>query len=345
MTEPPSPLRMLLSRHTRRRAFITLLGGAAAAWPLAARAQQPDRMRRIGVLMSFAENDPEGKVRATVFERALQELGWTGGRNIRIDYRWAPSDVEQTRAAAAELLRLAPDMILAHATQATAALQRATRTVPVVFVAVSEPVAQGFIQSLAHPGGNITGFTNLEPTLGAKWLELLKEIAPRVTRVAVLYNPNTAPYATLFSRSAEVVAQKMAVELTAAPVYDPAEIESALAMLGREPGGGLIIAPDPFTSAHRELILTLAARHKLPAVYRERFFVAAGGLMSYGPDLVEQFRQAAGYIDRILRGEKPADLPVQTPTKYELVINIKTANALDLEVPPTLLARADEVIE
>ena len=307
-------------------------------------------MRWIGVLMAFAENDSEGKVRAAVFERALQELGWTSGRNIRIEYRWAPAgDVEQTRAAAAGLLKLVPDVTLAHTTLATAALQRASRTVAsrtvsVVFVEVSEPVAQGFVQSLAHPGGDITGFTNLEPTLGAKWLELLKEIAPRVTRVAVLYNPNTAPYATLFSRSAEVVAQKMAVELTAAPVYEPAEM-SALAMLGREPGGGLIIAPDPFTSAHRELILTLAARHKLPALYRERFFVAAGGLMSYGPDLVEQFRQAAGYVDRILRGEKPADLPVQAPTKYELVINSKTAKALGLEIPATVLARADEVIE
>ena len=329
-----------------RRELLAAVGGAAATWPLAAQAQQPDRMRRIGVLMAFAESDPEGKVRAAVFERALQELGWTSGRNIRIEYRWAPAgNVEQTRAAAAGLLKLVPDVTLAHTTLATAALQRASRTVSVVFVEVGEPVAQGFVQSLAHPGGDITGFTNLEPTLGAKWLELLKEIAPRVTRVAVLYNPNTAPYATLFSRSAEVVAQKMAVELTAAPVYEPAEIESALAMLGREPGGGLIIAPDPFTSAHRELILTLAARHKLPAVYRERFFVAAGGLMSYGPDLVEQFRQAAGYVDRILKGEKPADLPVQAPTKYELVTNLKTAKALGLEIPPMLLARADEVIE
>jgi putative tryptophan/tyrosine transport system substrate-binding protein len=280
-----------------------------------------------------------------VFERALQELGWTGGRNIRIDYRWAPGYVEQTRAAAAELLRLAPDMILAHATQATAALQQATRTVPVVFVAVSEPVAQGFVKSLAHPGGNITGFTNLEPTLGAKWLELLKEIAPRVTRVAVLYNPNTAPYATLFSRSAEVVAQKMAVELTAAPVHEPAEIESALAMLGREPGGGLIIAPDPFTSARRKLIFDLAARYRVPAISAFRYLSNEGGLVSYGVDVRDQFRQAAAYVDQILRGGKPADLPVQQPTKFELVINLKTAKALGLAVPSTLLARADEVIE
>jgi putative tryptophan/tyrosine transport system substrate-binding protein len=328
----------------KRRQFITMLGGAAAACPFAARAQQPDRMRRIGVLMALAENDPEGKPRATVFERALQELGWTGGRNIRIDYRWAPGDVE-TRAAAAELLRLAPDMILANATQATAALQRATRTVPVVFVAVSEPVAQGFVQSLAHPGGNITGFTNVEPTLGAKWVELLKEIAPSITRVAFLYNPNTAPYATLFSHSAEAAAQKMAMELTATPVHEPAEIESALAMLGREPGGGLIIAPDPFTSARRKLIFDLAARYRVPAISAFRYLSKEGGLVSYGVDVRDQFRQAAAYVDRILRGGKPADLPVQQPTKFELVINLKTAKALGLDVPSTLLARADEVIE
>ena len=329
----------------RRRDFIKVISGAAAAWPLAARGQQPDRVRRIGVLMGLAESDPEAKVRAAVFERALQELGWTRGRNIRIDYRWAPGDVEQTRAAAAELLRLAPDVILAHATPATAALQRATRTLPVVFVAVSEPVAQGFVQSLARPGGNITGFTNLEPTLGAKWLELLKEIAPRVTRVAVMSNPNTAPYVILFSRSVEAVAQKIAVELIAAPVHEPAEIEAVLTMLGREPGGGLILPPDPFTVAHRKLIFDLAARYRVPAINGLLYFANEGGLVSYGVDVRDQFRQAAAYVDRILRGEKPADLPVQQPTKFELVINLTTAKALGLDVPPTLLARADEVIE
>jgi putative tryptophan/tyrosine transport system substrate-binding protein len=330
----------------RRREFISLLGSGAATWPLAAQAQQPDRMRRIGVLMAFAENDPEGKVRAAVFERALQELGWTSGRNIRIDYRWVPpGDVEQTRAAAAELLKLAPDVTLAHATQATAELQRATPTVPVVFVVVSEPVAQGFVQSLAHPGGNITGFTNVEPTLGAKWLELLKEIAPRVTRVAVLYNPGTAPYATLYFHSTEVVAQKMAVELIVAPVHEPAEIEAALTMLGREPGGGLILPPDPFTVAHRKLIFDLAARYRVPAISAFRYLSNEGCLVSYGVDVRDQFRQGAAYVDRILRGKKPADLPVQQPTKFELVINLKTARALGLDVPPMLLARADEVIE
>jgi putative ABC transport system substrate-binding protein len=329
----------------RRRDFIKVISGAAAAWPLAARGQQPDRVRRIGVLMGLAESDPEAKVRAAVFERALQELGWTRGRNIRIDYRWAPGDVEQTRAAAAELLRLAPDVSLAHATPATAALQRATRTLPVVFVAVSEPVAQGFVQSLARPGGNITGFTNLEPTLGAKWLELLKEIAPRVTRVAVMSNPNTAPYVILFSRSVEAVAQKIAVELIAAPVHEPAEIEAVLTMLGREPGGGLILPPDPFTVAHRKLIFDLAARYRVPAINGLLYFANEGGLVSYGVDVRDQFRQAAAYVDRILRGEKPADLPVQQPTKFDLIINLTTAKALGLEIPPTLLARADEVIE
>ena len=329
----------------RRRDFIKVISGAAAAWPLAARGQQPDRVRRIGVLMGLAESDPEAKVRAAVFERALQELGWTRGRNIRIDYRWAPGDVEQTRAAAAELLRLAPDVSLAHATPATAALQRATRTLPVVFVAVSEPVAQGFVQSLARPGGNITGFTNLEPTLGAKWLELLKEIAPRVTRVAVMSNPNTAPYVILFSRSVEAVAQKIAVELIAAPVHEPAEIEAVLTMLGREPGGGLILPPDPFTVAHRKLIFDLAARYRVPAINGLLYFANEGGLVSYGVDVRDQFRQAAAYVDRILRGEKPADLPVQQPTKFELAINVKTAKALGLDIPPTLLAIADEVIE
>ena len=325
---------------------MSLLGGAAATWPLAAQAQQPDRMRRIGVLMAFAENDPEGKVRAAVFERALQEVGWTSGRNIRIDYRWAPAgDVEQTRAAAAELLKLAPDVTLAHATQATEALRRATPTVPVVFVVVSEPVAQGFVQSLAHPGGNITGFTNLEPTLGAKWLELLTEIAPRVTRIAVLYNPGTAPHATLYFHSTEVVAQKMAVELIVAPVHEPAEIEAALTRLGQEPGGGLILPPDSFTTAHRKLIFDQAARYRVPAISAFPYQSNEGCLLSYGVDVRDQFRQGAAYIDRILRGEKPADLPVQQPTKFELVINLKAARALGLTVPETLLARADEVIE
>jgi len=334
-----------MASYIARRKFLATLGGAAAAWPLSARAQQSGRVRRMGVLMGLAEGDPEGKVRAAVFERALQELGWTGGRNISIDYRWAPGDSEQTRVAAAELLSLAPDVILAHATPATVALHRATRTVPVVFVVVSEPVTQGFVESLAHPGGNITGFTNLEPTLGAKWLELLKEIAPSVTRVALMSNPDIAPYTILFSRSAEAAAQKIDVALIAAPVHEPAEIEAVLTMLGRQPGSGLVLFPDLFTTAHRKLIFDLAARYRVPAISAFRYQSNEGGLVSYGVDVRDQFRQSAAYVDRILRGENPASLPVIQPTKFEFVINLKAAKGLGLTVPDKLLALADEVIE
>jgi putative tryptophan/tyrosine transport system substrate-binding protein len=329
----------------RRREFITMLGGAAMAWPLAARAQQTERMRRIGVLMPESEGDPESQARVAMFHARLQELGWTVGRNLRIDYRWAIGDLERTRVDAAELLRLAPDVILAVASPALATVQKATRTIPVVFVAVSEPVAQGFIQSLAHPGGNITGFTNLEPTFGGKWLELLKEIAPRVTRVAIMFNPNTAPYAALFSRSVKAAAQKFGVEPADAAVQQLADVESVMSMLAREPGGGLIVPPDPFMAAQGKLIGELAARFQLPAVYPFRFMLAEGGLASYGVNIPDLFRHAASYVDRIFRGEKPSGLPVVQPTKFELVINLKTARALGLEIPPSLLARADEVIE
>jgi putative ABC transport system substrate-binding protein len=328
-----------------RREFITKLGGAAMAWPLAARAQQTERMRRVGVLMPESEGDPESQARVAMFHGRLQELGWTVGRNLRIDYRWAIGDLERTRVDAAELLRLAPDVILAVASPALATVQKATRTIPVVFVAVSEPVAQGFIQSLAHPGGNITGFTNLEPTFGGKWLELLKEIAPRVTRVAIMFNPNTAPYAALFSRSVKAAAQKFGVEPADAAVQQLADVESVMSMLAREPGGGLIVPPDPFMAAQGKLIGELAARFQLPAVYPFRFMLAEGGLASYGVNIPDLFRHAASYVDRIFRGEKPSDLPVVQPTKFELVINLKTARALGLEIPPSLLARADEVIE
>jgi putative tryptophan/tyrosine transport system substrate-binding protein len=328
-----------------RREFVALLGGAAAAWPVAARAQQTERMRRIGVLMPESEGDPESQARVAMFHGRLQELGWTVGRNLRIDYRWAIGDLERTRVDAAELLRLAPDVILAVASPALATVQKATRTIPVVFVAVSEPVAQGFIQSLAHPGGNITGFTNLEPTFGGKWLELLKEIAPRVTRVAIMFNPNTAPYAALFSRSVKAAAQKFGVEPADAAVQQLADVESVMSMLAREPGGGLIVPPDPFMAAQGKLIGELAARFQLPAVYPFRFMLAEGGLASYGVNIPDLFRHAASYVDRIFRGEKPSDLPVVQPTKFELVINLKTARALGLEIPPSLLARADEVIE
>jgi putative tryptophan/tyrosine transport system substrate-binding protein len=328
-----------------RREFITKLGGAAMAWPLAARAQQTERMRRVGVLMPESEGDPESQARVAMFHGRLQELGWTVGRNLRIDYRWAIGDLERTRVDAAELLRLAPDVILAVASPALATVQKATRTIPVVFVAVSEPVAQGFIQSLAHPGGNITGFTNLEPTFGGKWLELLKEIAPRVTRVAIMFNPNTAPYAALFSRSVKAAAQKFGVEPADAAVQQLADVESVMSMLAREPGGGLLVPPDPFMAAQGKLIGELAARFQLPAVYPFRFMLAEGGLASYGVNIPDLFRHAASYVDRIFRGEKPSDLPVVQPTKFELVINLKTARALGLEIPPSLLARADEVIE
>jgi ABC-type uncharacterized transport system substrate-binding protein len=329
----------------QRREFITLIGGAAAAWPLGVRAQQTDQMKRIGALMPESEGDPESQARVAVFHRRLQELGWTVGHNLRIDYRWAMGDPESTRVDAAELLGLAPDVILAVSSPALATVQKATRTIPVVFVAVSEPVAQGFVQSLAHLGGNITGFTNLEPTFGGKWLELLKEIAPRVTHVAIMFNPNTAPYAALFSRSVETAAQKFAVELAVAAIHQLADIEAVMSMLAREPGGGLIVLPDPFTTAQGKLIGGLAARFQLPAIYPFRFMLTDGGLASYGVDIPDLFRQAAAYIDGIFRGAKPADLPVQQPTKYELVINLKTAKALGLDIPQTLLARADEVIE
>jgi len=328
-----------------RRAFITLLGGAAVTWPLAARAQQPERMRRIGVLMALFEDDPDSRPRVEAFQQGLEKLGWTLGRNVRIDYRWARGDLEGTRAAVAELMRLPLDVILAEGTPNLRLLRQGTSSIPIVFTVVSEPVAAGFVASLAHPGGNITGFTNLEPSMGEKWLELLKEISPRVSRVALVFNPDTIPVSFQSSRSAQAAADKFGVEVVVAGVRDLAQIEPVVTRVGREQDGGLILPPDVFTAVHRKLIIELAARHRLPAVYSFRFFAADGGLISYGVDLVHQFRLAGAYVGRILRGEKPADLPVQQPTKFELVINLKTARALGLEVPPTLLARADEVIE
>jgi putative tryptophan/tyrosine transport system substrate-binding protein len=329
----------------RRREFITFFGSAAAAWSLAARAQQPpERMRRIGVLMPYAEGAPEGEVRVMALQQGLEQLGWTIGRNIRIDYRRGADDVDKIQAAAAELLTLAPDVILASSSRAVATLQQASRTVPIVFTTIYEPVAQGFVQSLAHPGGNTTGFTMPEATVGAKWLELLKEIAPHVTRVAFMFDPDN-PGPIQSSRWVEAAASNFAVEVVMAPVHGPAEIEAAVTTLGREPGGGLIVPPDAFLVNYRKLIVELAARYRLPAIYGLSFITAEGGLASYGIKTSEQFRQAAGYVDRILRGEKAGDLPVQQPTKYELVINPRTAKALGLDVPPTLIARADEVIE
>jgi ABC-type uncharacterized transport system substrate-binding protein len=327
----------------RRRQFITLLGGAAT-WPLTARAQPRERMRRIGVLMSLAADDPEGQARLTAFVQGLQELGWTDGRNVQIDYRWPAGDAERIRRYAAELAALAPDIILAGGGAVVPSLLQATRAIPIVFTQTPDPVGAGFVESLARPGGNVTGFMLYEYGIGAKWLELLKEIAPHVTRAAVIRDAAIASGIGQWG-AIQTAAPSFGVELRPVDVRDASEIERAIAAFARSPNGGLIVAASTLAVVHRDLIVTLAARHKLPAVYPSRFFVRSGGLIFYGPDSVEPHRRAAGYVDRILKGEKPADLPVQAPTKYELVINLKTAKALGLAVPPMLLARADEVIE
>jgi putative ABC transport system substrate-binding protein len=330
----------------KRREFITLLGGAAAvAWPLAARAQQPDRVRRIGVLMASAADDSESQARIAAFLQGLQQLGWADGRNMRIDTRWATTDADDIRRHAAELAALAPDVLVAATGTVTAApLLQATRTVPIVFVQVIDPVGAGFVVSLARPGGNATGFTIYEYGMSGKWLELLKEIAPRMARAAVLRDPAIASGIGQFA-AAQAVAPSLGVELSPVDVRDAGEIEHAVTAFARSSNGGLIVTASALATRHRDLIIALAARHRLPAVYSYRYMVAAGGLVSYGPDSIDQYRRAAGYVDRILKGEKPADLPVQAPTKYELVINLKTANALGLDIPTTVLSRADEVIE
>jgi len=328
----------------RRRQFIMLIGGAAVVWPLAARAQQGERMRRIGVLMTLSEDDAEGQERMAVFLEGLQQSGWTDGRNVRIDYRWAAGDADRVRRYAGELVALAPDVILTAGGAAVAALQQATRTVPIVFGSVIDPVGAGFVESLARPGGNITGFTVYEYGISGKWLELLKQIAPGVTRAAVLRDPTVASGAGQLG-AIQGAAPSFGLELRPIDVHDAGEIERAVAAFARTPNGSLIVTGGALAAGHRGLIIMLAARHRLPAVYPARFFVTSGGLISYGPDRVDQYRRAAGYVDRILKGEKPADLPVQAPNKYDLVINLKTAKALGLTVPPSLLARADEVIE
>jgi ABC-type uncharacterized transport system substrate-binding protein len=329
----------------RRRDVIRLLGGAAVAWPLAARAQQAERMRRIGILLPAAADDPAWQAWVGAFLQALGELGWTIGRNVRIDTRWAGANAAEIRRHAAELAALAPDVILAAGTSTVGPLLQATRTVPVVFPNVGDPVGAGFVESLARPGGNATGFLAFEYSLSGKWLELLKEIAPGVTRVAVLRDPATPSGVGQFS-VIQAVAPPLRVEVNPINMRrDAGEIERAIAAFAGSPNGGLILTAAALSLLHHNLIVTLAARHKLPAVYAYRNIVTAGGLISYGADYTDQYRRAAGYVDRILKGEKPADLPVQAPTKYELVINLKTAKALGLEVPPTLLARADEVIE
>jgi len=327
-----------------RRAFIAL-GGGAAAWPLATRAQQGERTRRIGVLMVAPESDLQLQAGLAAFRQGLTNHGWSLGHTVEVDYRWAEDSVEQVRLASKELVDLAPDVIIAVASFAVRALQQVTRSIPLVFVGVSEPVAQGFVASLSHPDGNITGFSNLEWTFGAKWLEMLREIAPRVRRVAIVFNPDAASYVASFVWSAQAAALKLVMNPFAAEVHQASDLEAVTKELAGEPAGGLILPPDTFTMAHRKLIIELAAHYGLPALYASRFFPKDGGLASYGLDMPDQFRHAAGYVDRILRGEKPADLPVQAPTKYELVINLKTAKALGLTVPDKLLALADEVIE
>jgi ABC-type uncharacterized transport system substrate-binding protein len=326
----------------RRREFIALLGGAAA-WPLAAHAQQRERMRSIGVLNTFAADDQEGHVRVAAFVQALQPFGWTIGRNVRVEQRWG-TDAANTRKNAAELVALAPDVILTNSAASMAPLLEATRTVPIVFVLVADPVGAGFVDSLARPGGNATGFIALEYGFTNKWLELLKEIAPGVMRAAVIRDPTITVGIGMFG-AIQSAAPSLGMEVSPVNVRDPGEIERALAAFARSGNGGLIVTASPLAFVRRDLIITLAARHKLPAVYFQRLFVIGGGLISYAPDTIDQYRRAAGYVDRILRGEKPADLPVQAPTKYETVLNLKTAKALGLTVPDTLLARADEVIE
>ncbi len=334
----------MLFDQLRRREFITLFGGAAA-WPLAARAQQPgERMRRIGVLTNTTADDPEGQARIAAFHQGLQEWGWTLGRNTRIDVRWGAIDADSSRRYATELVALAPEVILVSAAAGLGALKQTTRTVPIVFVNVVDPVGAGYVESLSRPGGNVTGFTPFEYGLSGKWLELLKEVAPSVRRAAVLRDPAVASgvgqYAII-----QAVAPSLGVELRPIDVGDSGEIERGVVAFAQVPNGGLIIAGAPSAGVHRNLIITLAARHQLPAVYPFPYYAHSGALIAYGPDLVPQFRSAAGYVDRILKGEKPADLPVQASTKYELVVNLKTAKALGLDLPASVLARADEVIE
>jgi len=327
----------------RRREFILLIGGAAATWPLAARAQEPSGVRRIGVLMNISD-DPEGKARLAAFRQSLEQLGWIDGRNVRIDTKWADGDVERIRRLATEMVAQSPDVILATGSAAAAPLLQATRTVPIVFVNTPDPVGAGYVKSLARPGGNATGFLLFEYSIGAKWLDLLKQIAPEVNRVAVLRDATISAGLGQYG-AVQSAAASFGVEASAIDLRDVSEIERDIAAFATTPGGGLIVSASPVATRHRDLIVKLAARHKLPAIYYERFFVAEGGLISYGPNIVDQYRRAPGYVDRILKGEKPADLPVQAPTKYELVINLKTAKALGLNVPNTLIGRADQLIE
>ena len=328
----------------KRRAFITLLGGAAAAWPLAARAQKPERMRRIGVLMGYPKGDLQAQANVTALQQGLQSLGWIEGRNVRIDYRWAGGDPEKARAFAKELIAMTPDVIVPSTNQVTEILRQETRSIPIVFVFVGDPVGSGFVASLGRPGGNITGFANFENSIGGKWLELFREVAPNARRVGFIYNPDAPPNVGFF-RAAEAAAPSLAIRVIPLPVRNAIEIERGITQIAAEPDGGLIVAPHAVTLGSRDLIAGLAARHQLPAVYSDRYFAESGGLLSFGNNTANLFQRAATYINRILKGAKPADLPVQLPTKFELVINLKAAKAFGLTVPPSLLGRADEVIE
>jgi len=328
----------------RRRDLIGLLGGAAVTWPFAAATQQPERVRRIGVLMPTAEDDAEGRARVAAFVDGLREVGLNEGRGLRLDYRWGGTEVERLRALASELVALTPDVLLAGSSPPLAALRRATTTIPIIFVLVSDPVGQGFVESLAHPGANITGFANFEFSMIGKWAQLLREIAPLTKRIAVIFNPDTAPYTQRYLPAFEDAARSLAAEPVTAPVRSDTEIEGAVAALAQSEGG-LIVMTDPFTAVHRKAIVSLTTRYRVPAVYPYRLFTVEGGLISYGADIPELFRRSASYVDRVLSGAKPRDLPVQQPTKFELVINLRTAEALGLTVPQLLLQRADEVIE
>jgi len=333
-----------MASHIERRKFLATLGGVVAAWPLAARAQQADGMRRIGVLMGLAEDDPEVRARFAAFRQGLEKRGWSEGRNVRIDYRFAPASA-QVQVLAKELVALQPDVILANSTPVTAALQRESRTIPIVFAVVADPIGSGFVASLPRPGGNITGVMLYEASVTGKWLAMLKEIAPNLVRAAFVANPKTATYYDYYLQAAKTAALSVGVEPVPTLVENATDIERAIGSFASAPNGGLVVLPDVTAVVHRDLIIALAARHRVPAVYYARYWVAAGGLMSYGNDFIDVFRQAASYVDRILRGDKPADLPVQAATKFETIINLKTAKALGLTVPPGLLVAADEVIE
>jgi putative ABC transport system substrate-binding protein len=330
----------------KRRKFISLIGGAAAAWPFAARAQQPGRMRRVGVLFAFFDSDPESQARIAAFQQELESLGWRDGHNIQIDYRWANGDAERFRAFAAELVAARPDVLVGHASPSAEALARATRTIPIIFAVVSDPVGSGLAASLSEPGRNATGFTNFATSTGAKWVEFLKALSPRLARVALLFNPATAPgRGSTYLQSVEAAAESFGIDSTHATASNAAQIEDAIATLSRRPNSALIVMPDVFMTNHRDLITALATRHALPAIYPFRYFAEGGGLISYGIDLSDIFRRAAGYVDKVLRGATPSSLPIQHPDKFELVINLKTAMALGLDVPRILLARAEKVIE